>query len=73
MVAKNLSLYGLALFVSFALGQGLPLLAVGVLASLLKPDLIKRLRTRMCSIEQRMQLLAGNTLMVLGIYFIVVG
>jgi cytochrome c biogenesis protein CcdA len=73
VVAKNLSLYGLALFFSFALGQSVPLLAVGVLATLVKPDLVKRIRTRLCSAEQRVQLLAGNLLMVAGIYFVVVG
>jgi cytochrome c biogenesis protein CcdA len=71
--AGNLSLYGWMLFVSFALGQALPVLAVGAAAALLKPGLIKRLRTRMCSMEQRMQLLAGNVLVVLGLYYIVVG
>ncbi|MBN2132562.1 MAG: hypothetical protein JW741_23880 [Sedimentisphaerales bacterium] len=74
MVAtRNLSLYGWMLFFSFALGQALPVVAVGVSAALLKPGLIKRLRTRMCSVEQRIQLLAGNMLMVFGLYYIVVG
>jgi len=73
VAAKNLSLYGLMLFTSFALGQALPVLAVGVLAALLKPGLIKRLRTRMCSVEQRIQLLTGNMLVVFGLYYIVVG
>lgn len=73
VAAKNLALYGMALFASFALGQGLPVFAVGVLTGLMKPDLIKRLRNHMCSIEQRIQLLAGNLLIVLGLYFIVVG
>jgi cytochrome c biogenesis protein CcdA len=71
--AKNLSLYGLLMFLSFGLGQALPVLAVGTFATVVKPDLIKRLRKRMCSVEQRMQLLAGNVLMVLGVYFIIVG
>jgi len=73
VVAKNLSFYGLLVFASFALGQSVPVLAVGVLTGLVKPDLIRRMRTRMCSIEQRIQLIAGNVLMVLGIYLIVVG
>ncbi len=74
MVATgNLSPYGWMLFVSFALGQALPVLGVGVVAALLKPGLIKRLRTRMCSVEQRIQLLAGNMLVVFGLYYIVVG
>ena len=73
VVAKNLSFYGLLVFASFALGQSVPVLAVGVLTGLVKPDLVRRMRTRMCSIEQRIQLISGNVLMVLGIYLIVVG
>jgi len=67
------SLHGLFLFTFFAAGQAITLLAVGILTSLLMPDLLRWLRTRMCSIEPRIQLLAGNVLMVLGIYFILVG
>jgi len=70
---KSLSPYGVAVFTSYALGQGLPILAIGVLTTLLKPDLTHRLRTRMCSIEQKTQLLCGNVLMILGIYFVAVG
>jgi cytochrome c biogenesis protein CcdA len=73
VAAKNLSTYGIVLFISFALGQALPLLAVGVLTAVCKPNLIRRLRKRMCSVEQRLQLLTGNLLMVLGIYYLVVG
>lgn len=74
VVAKQMSWsYSLAVFASFALGQSFPVLAIGVLTSLLKPDLVRRLRRRMCSIEQQVQLVAGNVLMVVGIYFIVVG
>ncbi len=73
VVAQDLSVYGLLVFASFGLGQSLPVLAIGVLTGLVKPDLVKRLRTRMCSIEQRIQLIAGNVLMILGVYFVVVG
>ncbi len=74
VVAKQMSWsYSLAVFASFALGQSFPAFALGVLTSLLKPDLVRKLRTRMCSIEQRVQLVAGNVLMVLGIYFVIVG
>lgn len=72
-VAKKLSVYGLLMFTSFALGQSLPILGVGVLTALVKPDVIGRARSRICSLEQRIQLVAGNVLMVLGIYLIVVG
>ncbi len=73
VVAQNLSVYGLLVFASFGLGQSLPVLALGVLTGLVKPDLVRRLRKRMCSIEQQIQLIAGNALMILGVYFIVVG
>jgi len=73
VVAKNLSSFGLLVFASFALGQSVPVLAVGILTGLVKPELIQQLRTRICSIEQRIQLIAGNVLMVLGVYLIVIG
>lgn len=73
VVAKNLSSFGLLVFASFALGQSVPVLAVGILTTLVKGDLIRQVRKRICSIEQRIQLIAGNVLMVLGIYLIVVG
>jgi len=71
--AGSSMLYGVVLFAGFAAGQGIIMLSVGILTSLAMPDLLRRLRTRMCSIEPRIQLLAGNVLMVLGIYFIIVG
>jgi len=74
VTAKSLSWgYGLAMFVSFALGQGLPIVAVGTLTTVLRPGLISGLRKSLCSLEQHFQLLCGNALIVLGIYFIVVG
>ena len=44
-----------------------------MMVGLLKPNLVGWLRTRMCSLEPRMQLLTGNMLVVLGIYFVIVG
>lgn len=73
VAAESSSLDGALLFASFAAGQGLMMLAVGVLTSLMMPELLRMLRTKMCSIEQRIQLLAGNVLMILGIYFVIVG
>jgi cytochrome c biogenesis protein CcdA len=64
---------GLVLLVSFAAGQSLLVLAVSILVSLLRPDLLTWLREQMCSVEPRIQLVAGNMLMVLGIYFVIVG
>jgi len=69
---RGAGLYGFLLFTSFAFGQSLILLGVGMLASLAWPELLLRLRTRMCSLEQRVQLLAGNVLMILGVYFVIV-
>ncbi len=63
---------GFVLFAAFGAGQGVVLLAVGVLTSLVMPNLLLMLRTRMCSVEQRIQLLVGNMLMVLGVYFVIV-
>jgi len=34
---------------------------------------IDRARTRICSLERRIQLIAGNALVIVGIYLIVVG
>jgi cytochrome c biogenesis protein CcdA len=73
VAGEKSSLGGALLFSGFAAGQGLMMLAIGVLTSLLMPELLVRLRAKMCSIEQRIQLLAGNVLMILGIYFIIVG
>jgi hypothetical protein len=71
--AGGLAFHGLPLLIGFAAGQCLVALGVGTLTGLLKPGLIVRLRTRMCSIEERMQLLMGDMLVVLGVYFMIVG
>jgi len=73
VAARHVPALGLPLFLSFALGQVLPVLAAGLLVALIRQRALKRLRNHMCSIEQRLQLLAGNVLIVLGIYLIVVG
>lgn len=70
---KGLSPYGLAMFASFALGQALPIVALGALTALVGPELVNWVRTRLCSAEQHTQLFCGNLLMVVGIYFIIVG
>ena len=70
---KGAGFTSLMLLLGFALGQSLLVLGTGVLTSLMKPEMVPWLRARMCSIEQRIQLLAGNALMVLGIYFVIVG
>jgi cytochrome c biogenesis protein CcdA len=70
---RGLSLSAPLLLVGFAAGQGLVALGIGMMVGLLKPKLLAWLRTRMCSIEQRVQLLTGNMLVVLGVYFVIVG
>lgn len=60
------------LFATFAVGQSLTVLVIGGLISLARQDLILRLRPWMCSIEQHVRLLAGNILMVLGLYFVII-
>ena len=73
VAGHDLSWLGLLAFLSFGLGQSAPVLAIGVLTALVKAPLVRRLRPRLCSIEQQIRLAAGNGLMVLGIYFVIVG
>lgn len=73
VAGQKLSAYGLLLFASFAVGQSLPVFGVGILTAMVKPDVIHKARTRICSLEHRMELVAGNVLMILGSYLIVVG
>lgn len=70
---KGFFLHGLVLLFGFTAGQSLTALGVGILTGLLRPSLLACLRTRMCSVEPRSQLLTGNMLVVLGIYFVIVG
>lgn len=63
----------LVLLAGFAVGQGLIAWCVAALAGLLGPSLLAWLKTRMCSAESRARFLAGNMLVVLGIYFVIVG
>lgn len=72
IAARGAWLHGFVLFAGFAVGQSLVLFAVGTLTGLAWPELLLKLRTQMCSLEQRVQFLAGNVLMVLGIYFVIV-
>jgi cytochrome c biogenesis protein CcdA len=73
VAGHGLSWMGLLAFLSFGMGQSVPVLAVGLLTALVKTPLIRRLRPKLCSIEQQIRLAAGNGLMVLGIYFMIVG
>ncbi len=73
VTARSASQSGSVLLMGFAAGQSVVLLAAGFLTALSKPGLFMRLRMWMCSLEQRIQLLAGNLLMVLGLYLVIVG
>jgi hypothetical protein len=66
-------LYGLLLLLGFAVGQSTMALGVGVLMGLLRPGLVQWLRTRMCSLEPRLRFSIGHMLIVLGLYFVLVG
>jgi cytochrome c biogenesis protein CcdA len=72
VVAKNLSVYAVLIFISFALGQSFPILAIGLSTSLIKTDLVNYLRLKIHQLESRVRLVAGNILMTLGIYFFVI-
>jgi cytochrome c biogenesis protein CcdA len=72
VVAKNLSLYSIIVFISFALGQSFPILSIGLSTSMIKSDLINYLGPKVHRLEQQIKLVAGNILMVLGIYFCVI-
>jgi hypothetical protein len=61
------------LLVGFVAGLSLAALGLGLMVALLKPSLFAWLRTQMCSLEQWTRLLAGNMLVVLGVYFVIVG
>jgi cytochrome c-type biogenesis protein len=71
-VAKSLSVYSVLMFVSFALGQSFPILAIGLSTSLIKPDLVNYLRPKVHLLENYVRLVAGNILMAMGIYFFVI-
>ncbi len=63
----------LLLLAGFAAGQSAVVLCLGVLVSVMRRDVLLCLRAGLCSVEQRVQLLAGNLLMVLGLYLVIVG
>lgn len=72
VVAKNLTVYSVLIFISFALGQSFPILAIGLSTSLVKTDLANYLRPKIHQLENRVRLVAGNILMAMGIYFFVI-
>lgn len=72
VVAKNLSVYSVLIFISFALGQSFPILAIGLSTSLVKTDLIDYLKPKVHKLENYVRFAAGNILMAFGIYFFVI-
>jgi cytochrome c biogenesis protein CcdA len=72
VVTHDLGHFSILIFVSFALGQSFPVLAVALLASLVKMDIIMFLASKIRRIEDHINFVAGNILMTLGIYYLVV-
>jgi cytochrome c biogenesis protein CcdA len=72
VVTHNLAPYSVLIFMSFALGQSFPVLAVALSASIVKTDLIMFLESRIRRVEDHINFIAGNMLITLGIYYLVV-
>ncbi len=67
VAVKGSIIYSLLVFVSFALGQSLPIFLAGCSAGMMK-----YLAPKIEKYEAGIQFLAGNTLLALGIFFIVI-
>jgi cytochrome c biogenesis protein CcdA len=72
VVTHDLAHYSILIFVSFALGQSFPVLAVALSASLVKTDIIMFLESKIRRIEDHIDFVAGNMLMTLGIYYLII-
>jgi len=72
VVTHNLAPYSILIFMSFALGQSFPVLAVALSASLVKTDIIMFLESKIRRIEDHINFVTGNVLMTLGIYYLVI-
>ncbi len=72
IVTHNLSQYSVLIFISFAFGQSLPVLAVALSASIVKTDVIMFLATKIRGVEDNINFLAGNMLITLGIYYLII-
>lgn len=68
VIPKGSVFYSMIIFMFFAIGQSIPLLAVGSSAGL-----VKYLTPRITRFEGHIRLVAGNVLIVLGIYFLTTG
>ena len=72
VVTHNLAQYSVAIFVSFAIGQSLPVLVVALSANLVKTDVIMFLSFKIQRVEDHINLIAGNMLIMFGIYYLVI-
>jgi cytochrome c-type biogenesis protein len=72
VVTHNLSQYSIPIFISFAVGQSLPVLAVALSASMVKTDVIMFLASKIQYVEDNIDFLTGNMLITLGIYYLVI-
>jgi cytochrome c-type biogenesis protein len=67
VVLKSSYLYSIIIFISFALGQSLPSLVIGT-----STGLVKYLTPRISKFEGYIRLVAGNILIVFGIYLVLI-
>ncbi len=72
VVTHNLAQYSVVIFLSFAVGQSLPVLAVALSASIVKTDVIMFLASKIQNVEDNINFLAGNMLITLGVYYLVI-
>ncbi|MBN1787854.1 MAG: sulfite exporter TauE/SafE family protein [Sedimentisphaerales bacterium] len=72
VVAQNISFYAVLVFACFAIGQSFPILCIGLSTSLLKSGIVEHLASRAHKMEETLKLAAGNVLMALGIYFLII-
>jgi cytochrome c biogenesis protein CcdA len=72
VVTHNLAPYAVLIFMSFALGQSFPVLAVALSASMVKTDIIMFLASKVQRIEDHINFVTGNMLITLGIYYLIV-
>jgi cytochrome c-type biogenesis protein len=72
VAARGFSVYAVFIFLSFAIGQSFPILAVGILTSLVGTDLINYLAKSVHRMEACVRLVAGNILMLLGVYTFII-
>jgi cytochrome c-type biogenesis protein len=72
VITHNIAQYSVLIFVGFALGQSLPVLAVALSASLVKTDVIMFFVSKIQRVEDHIDFIAGNMLITFGIYYLVI-